>query len=75
MVRDSDISWVSSRLMLINLDCSLKLMSNTTWTADFYALKCITDTILGPVVQSVVSLTSSLVVKLLTVLVSTISNS
>ena len=29
----------------------------------------------GPVVQSVVSLTSSLVVKLLTVLVSTISNS
>ena len=31
--------------------------------------------ILGPVVQSVVSLTSSLVVKMLTVLVSTISNS
>ena len=30
--------------------------------------------ILGPVVQSVVSLTSSLVVKMLTVLVSTISN-
>ena len=29
----------------------------------------------GPVVQSVVSLTSSLVVKMLTVLVSTISNS
>ena len=32
-------------------------------------------TILGPVVQSIVSLTSSLVVKILTVLVSTISNS
>ena len=31
--------------------------------------------ILGPVVQSMVSLTSSLVVKILTVLVSTISNS
>ena len=31
--------------------------------------------ILGPVVQSIVSLTSSLVVKMLTVLVSTISNS
>ena len=30
---------------------------------------------LGPVVQSIVSLTSSLVVKMLTVLVSTISNS
>ena len=30
---------------------------------------------LGPVVQSIVSLTSSLVVKILTVLVSTISNS
>ena len=30
---------------------------------------------LGPVVQSVISLTSSLVVKMLTVLVSTISNS
>ena len=30
---------------------------------------------LGPVVQSVVSLTSSLVVKIVTVLVSTISNS
>ena len=29
----------------------------------------------GPVVQSIVSLTSSLVVKMLTVLVSTISNS
>ena len=31
--------------------------------------------VLGPVVQSIVSLTSSLVVKMLTVLVSTISNS
>ena len=30
---------------------------------------------LGPVVQSIVSLTSSLVVKMLTILVSTISNS
>ena len=30
---------------------------------------------LGPVVQSIISLTSSLVVKMLTVLVSTISNS
>ena len=33
------------------------------------------DFILGPVVQSIVSLTSLLVVKMLTVLVSTISNS
>ena len=30
---------------------------------------------LGPIVQSIVSLTSSLVVKMLTVLISTISNS
>ena len=34
-----------------------------------------TDNNLGPVVQSIVSLTSSLVVKMLTVLVNTISNS
>ena len=39
------------------------------------AIKTQTDKILGPVVQSVVSLTSSLVVKMLTVLVSTIPNS
>ena len=33
------------------------------------------EDVLGPAVQSIISLTSSLVVKLLTVLVSTISNS
>ena len=38
-------------------------------------LFCIYPKYQGPVVQSIVSLTSSLVVKMLTVLVSTISNS
>ena len=37
--------------------------------------KIVADDILGPVVQSIVSLMSLLVVKILTVLVSTISNS
>ena len=38
-------------------------------------VRCFFPKILGPVVQSIVSLTSSLVVKILTVLISTISNS
>ena len=53
-----------------------------TWDSAFYAiipvdvsLKLLDDRRLGPVVQSSVSLTSSLVVKMLTVLVSAMSNS
>ena len=38
-------------------------------------IRMLSAIILGPVVQSMVSLTSSLLVKMLTVLVSTISNS
>ena len=42
---------------------------------EFSSLRSILLPLLGPVVQSIVSLTSSLVVKILTFLVSTISNS
>ena len=45
------------------------------WPGSFSMLKISLDNILGPVGQSIVNLTSSLVVKMLTVLVSTISNS
>ena len=50
----------------------LSTVSSTQYVADN---SFIHDIYLGPVVQSIVSLASSLVVKMLTVLVSTISNS
>ena len=54
-------------------------MVNFHWTchsctAMFPSLQTISETLQGPVVQSIVSLTSSLVMKMLTILVSTISN-
>ena len=66
----------------------IKLCSSLCQSKDIYQLammlvllssaavytRCAVFRYLGPVVQSIVSLTSSLVVKMLTVLVSTISN-
>ena len=80
-----------SKLTMSLVNVSLKLWSYFCWknvssfcictfffsknTCELDIVLTRTDSILGPVVQSVVILTSSLVVKILTVLVSTISNS
>ena len=68
--KESDNNGPDQTRAIIQFDLSLRF---PLYTISLETVKCIDDQ--GPVVQSTVSLTSSLVVKMLTVLVSTISNS